>query len=196
MAKQPVAGAVKNRLARGIGGAGAVRFHRTTLAHTLLRLGADPRWRTYLAVTPDASLIENCWPVHGNITRLPQGPGDLGARMQHLFDALPPGPVVIVGSDIPAMRTRHIAEAFRLLGRAGAVFGPAKDGGYWLVGLKRAPKRLAPFKGVPWSTARTLEATLANFRDEIVAYSSTLGDVDTPKDYQRQRDDAERLVRR
>lgn len=193
MAKRPVAGAVKRRLGKGIGAAAAVRFYRTTLAHTLLRLAADPRWRTYLAVTPDASLVGSCWPPHPPVPRLPQGNGDLGARMQNLFDMLPPGPVVIVGSDIPAIRPAHIARAFRLLGRADAVFGPAQDGGYWLVGLKRRPRRIAPFKGVPWSTERTLDATLANLRGRIVAFSSTLNDVDTPQDYKHEGAHAERL---
>jgi uncharacterized protein len=195
MAKRPVAGAVKNRLARKLGAGAAVRFHRTTLAHTLLRLGADPRWRTYLAVTPDMSLMESCWPSYPRVTRVPQGHGDLGARMQNLFDAMPPGPVIIVGSDIPAIRASHIAHAFRLLGGADAVFGPAEDGGYWLVGLRRRPRRVAPFNGVPWSTARTLDATRENLRRENVEFSSTLSDVDTADDYREQRRDAERLVR-
>lgn len=192
MAKRPVAGGVKRRLAHGIGAAAAVRFYRTTLSHTLLRLGADPRWRTYLAVTPDLSLADACWPSAPMVTRLPQGHGDLGARMQSLFDALPPGPVVIVGSDIPAIRPAHIAHAFRLLGRADAVLGPAPDGGYWLIGLKRAPKRLAPFKGVLWSTDQALSGTLANLRGRILAFASTLNDVDTEQDYKRERACAER----
>jgi rSAM/selenodomain-associated transferase 1 len=187
MAKRPIAGAVKRRLARGIGSAGAIRFYRTTLAQTLLRLGADPRWRTYLAVTPDAALAETCWPSHPLVTRVPQGHGDLGARMQTLFDSMPPGPVVIVGSDIPAIRACHIARAFRLLGRADAVFGPAQDGGYWLVGMKRSPRRLAPFDNVPWSTEQTLAATLANLHGRTVAFCSTLSDVDTAQDYRRER---------
>ncbi|WP_425283593.1 DUF2064 domain-containing protein [Methyloceanibacter stevinii] len=54
---------------------------------------------------------------------------------------MPPGPVVLVGSDIPRISRAHIAEAFRLLGNADAVFGPAQDGGYWLVGFKRSPGR-------------------------------------------------------
>jgi len=192
MAKRPVAGAVKKRLAHGAGTAAAVRFYRTTLAHTLLRLGADPRWRTYLAVTPDSGVAEHCWPSP-KITRIPQGAGDLGVRMQNLFDCMPPGPVIIVGSDIPAIRACHIAHAFRLLGRADAVFGPALDGGYWLVGLKKAPKRLAPFEGVPWSTDRALATTKANLRGEIVVHVSTLSDVDTVHDLTQERVSAERL---
>ncbi len=194
MAKRPVAGGVKSRLARGIGSAAAVRFYRTTLSHTLLRLGTDPRWRTYLAVTPDMSLVDACWPSAPMVTRVPQGHGDLGARMQSLFDRMPPGPVVIVGSDIPAIRPRHIAHAFRLLGRADAVFGPAQDGGYWLVGLKRAPKRLAPFEGVPWSTDQALAATKANLPGKIIAHISTLSDVDNEPDYRREGTRAARLV--
>jgi rSAM/selenodomain-associated transferase 1 len=194
MAKQPVAGAVKSRLARGIGSAAALRFYRTTLAHTLLKLGRDPRWQTYLAVTPDVSLAESCWPSTLMVTRIPQGRGDLGARMQSLIDCMPPGPVIIVGSDIPAMRPRHIAEAFRQLGRADAVFGPAKDGGYWLVGLKRRPRRLASFENVPWSTAQALSATLANLHGRILAVSSTLNDLDTEQDYKGERARGERLL--
>ncbi len=195
MAKRPVAGAVKSRLARGIGSAAALRFYRTTLAHTLLRLGRDPRWRIYLAVTPDVSVAESCWPSAPMVTRVPQGGGDLGARMQGLIDRMPPGPVIIVGSDIPAMRPRHIAKAFRQLGRADAVFGPAQDGGYWLVGFKRRPRRLVSFENVPWSTGQALSATLANLRGQILAFSSTLNDVDTAQDYKRERACAERLFR-
>jgi uncharacterized protein len=193
MAKRPVAGAVKRRLAQGIGTVAALRFYRTTLSHTLLRLGADPRWRTYLAVTPDTSLADPCWPPRPRVVRLPQGHGDLGSRMQALFDSLPPGPAIIVGSDIPAIRPGHIARAFQLLGRADAVFGPAQDGGYWLVGLKRCPRRLVPFGNVPWSSEQALAGTLANLRGRIVGFVSALSDVDTPQDYKLERAHAERL---
>lgn len=194
MAKQPKAGAAKRRLARGIGNVRAVRFYRTVLGHTLLRLGSDPRWRTYLAVSPDSALDENCWPGASRIVRLQQGHGDLGARMQRLFDAMPPGPVVVVGSDIPAMSRAHIADAFGKLGRADAVFGPARDGGYWLVGLKRSPRRLTPFENVPWSTLDALSATCANLKGRKIALAATLTDVDTAEDWYRQRDVAGRRV--
>jgi rSAM/selenodomain-associated transferase 1 len=192
MAKRPVAGRVKRRLAREIGDIAALRFYRTTLANTVMRLGADPRWRTYLAVTPDTSVTASCWPSPPKLTRIPQGKGDLGARMQSLFDSFPPGPVVIVGSDIPAVRPAHIARAFDLLGNADAVFGPATDGGYWLVGLKRSVRQLVPFEGVPWSTEDALAATVANVHGGIVLYAPTLSDVDSMQDYQRERKCSER----
>lgn len=194
MAKRPAAGRVKRRLARDIGDVGAARFSRATLAHTILRLGADPRWRTYLAVAPDTSLMSSGWPSGANIVRIPQGGGDLGRRMQRLFDSLPPGPVIIVGSDIPRIRPAHIARAFKLLGSADAVFGPASDGGYWLVGMKRAPRCLRPFDGVPWSTSTALDVTLSNLRGRIIAFAPILRDVDRGEDYWSEGRQAERLV--
>lgn len=196
MAKEPKAGAVKSRLARGIGTSAATRFYRTALRHMLTRLGADPRWRTYLAVTPDTALVGACWPSWPPVQRMTQGRGDLGQRMQRLFDCLPPGPVVVIGSDIPAVFPAHIADAFRKLGDADAVFGPAQDGGYWLVGLKRSPKRLAPFENVPWSTFKALAATCANLKGRRVALVATLSDIDTAEDFADQRKLAERFFRR
>lgn len=194
MAKRPVAGAVKQRLARDIGTVAATRVYRMTLAHTVRRLSADPRWRTYLAVTPDAALADACWPDTANVTRISQGPGDLGARMQRLLDCLPPGPVVVVGSDIPAIQPAHIAQAFKLLGQADVVFGPAKDGGFWLIGQKKSPRPQALFENVPWSTEQTLAATLANLEGEIFALAQELTDIDQEKDLARHLTSAERLV--
>ncbi|MGH6736434.1 MAG: TIGR04282 family arsenosugar biosynthesis glycosyltransferase [Methyloceanibacter sp.] len=194
MAKLPAMGRVKRRLAREIGDGAAIRFYRACLNHTVLRLASDPRWRTLLAVAPDTAVAARCWPSPKRLVRIPQGAGDLGVSMQRLFDTLPPGPVVIVGSDIPGIRPAHIASAFALLGRADAVFGPAPDGGYWLVGQRRSPRRLVPFARVPWSTAEALAATLDNLSGKIVAFAPRLSDVDTIEDYRREGDLAERLV--
>jgi len=194
MAKCPAAGRVKRRLARDIGDVAAIRFYRSTLANTVSRLAADPRWRTYLAVTPDSSVTAPYWPCPSNVTRIAQGQGDLGARMQALFESMPPGPVIIVGSDIPAIRPSHVAHAFKLLGRADAVFGPAQDGGYWLVGLQKSLRQLVPFEGIPWSTDQVLAATAAKLHVKIVVYASTLSDVDTAHDYARERQAAERRI--
>jgi rSAM/selenodomain-associated transferase 1 len=196
MAKSPVAGRVKRRLARGIGDVAAIRFYRNALNHTLARLGADPRWRAYLAVAPDHAVAAPYWPSAAKIPRIPQGAGDLGARMQTLFDRLPPGPVIIVGSDIPRIGPAQIAHAFKLLGRADAVFGPAPDGGYWLIGFKRSPRCPRPFRGVPWSTGEALAATRANLRGSTVALTSLLSDVDTAEDYRSERNAASRRILR
>lgn len=111
--------------------------------------------------------------------RIGQVRGDLGARMAGAMRRHPVA--VLAGSDIPALRPADIAAAIRALGRADAVFGPAEDGGYWLVGM--GPRRPArPFAGVRWSTEHTLADTLRNFRGRRVALLRRLQDVDTAED--------------
>jgi uncharacterized protein len=183
MAKAPAAGRVKTRLAGEVGTSTAVRFARHSLSALLQRVAVDARWSTTLAVTPDIAAASRLWPRR--MPLMPQGSGDLGVRMQRLFDQAPLGPVVIVGTDIPDVARAHIAAAFRLLGRHDAVFGPAADGGYWLVGLRRRPRILQPFRGVRWSTEHALDDTLANLRGCSIAWLPTLCDVDTPADLAR-----------
>jgi len=187
MAKAPVAGRVKTRLAGQVGVATAVRFARHSLASMMQRVAIDGRWSTVLAVTPDMAASSRLWRqgVPPGVPLMPQGGGDLGARMQRLVDRAPLGPVVIVGTDIPHMARAHIEAAFRLLGRHDAVLGPAADGGYWLVGLRRRPRVLRPFPGVRWSTAHALADTRANLGGCSIARLPTLHDVDTAVDLAR-----------
>jgi uncharacterized protein len=176
MAKAPVAGGVKTRLMREIGVAGATRFARQAAACLLQRVGFDRRWHTTIAVAPDAQAASCVWPRL--LARMSQGGGDLGLRMQRIFERLPPGPVLIVGTDVPGIRPAHIAAAFRRLGAHDAVFGPATDGGYWLIGLRRRPRVLRPFTRVRWSSPHALADTLASLAGRKVAFAATLGDVD------------------
>jgi uncharacterized protein len=192
MAKAPRAGRIKRRLAASVGAVSAARFYRTCLTHTLLRLGRDPRWRTLLAVSPDRDVSAPYWPR--GTERIPQGGGDLAVRMQRLLQRLPPGPAIIVGSDIPAIKPSDIARAFRLLGNSDAVFGRAADGGYWLVGLRRSPRVLSPFANVRWSGPLALADTLRNLEGYRVAFAATLSDVDSGKDYRGSRRAFERLI--
>jgi uncharacterized protein len=192
MARSPLAGHSKRRLAASIGEGPAMRFYRACLAHTLMRLGRDPRWHTLLAVSPDSDANAAFWPSW--IKRLAQGHGDLGSRMQRLFQRLPPGPAIIVGSDIPSINAGDIARAFRLLGDADAVFGGAPDGGYWLVGLRRFPRLLAPFVGVCRSSPHALADTLRNLEGRRIAFAATQSDVDTEEDCCRLRGNWERLI--
>jgi rSAM/selenodomain-associated transferase 1 len=192
MAKRPVMGRVKRRLAREIGAAAALRFYRSSLSHTVRRLAADPRWQTVIALDAVADGARRLSPRRAAL--MPQGDGDLGLRMQRLFARLPPGPVIVIGSDIPSIRPAHIAAAFRLLGSADAVFGPAPDGGYWLVGLKRSPRVLAPFARVRWSGPHALADTRANLKGRRVALAARLSDVDTADDLWRESPRAGRLI--
>jgi uncharacterized protein len=172
-ARMPRLGEGKRRLARDIGPFAALRFQRMTLAQLVRRLGCDGRWTTWLAITPDHS---GPWPRR--LPTLPQGRGDLGRRMARVARGLPPGPMVIIGSDIPDITAADIAEAFRALGSKDAVFGPATDGGYWLVGLRRRPHFIDPFMTVRWSSEHALADTLANLADKEVAMLRPLSDID------------------
>ena len=148
-AKAPRLGQVKTRLARDIGAPAALHFYETTLRATVLGL-AGP-WRRHLAAAPDdfAPEVRRVWRwLPGSVDVVPQGGGDLGRRMARLFAALPPGPAVLVGSDIPGLTPDAIARAFLALGRHDAVFGPAMDGGYWLVGLRRLKSMPGLFRAV------------------------------------------------
>ncbi len=175
-------GRVKSRLARDVGVVAAWRFYRLSVQATLRRLDGGGRWRCWLAVTPDAAVAIS-WPA--GWTPLAQGGGDLGQRMQRTMETLPPGPAIIVGTDVPALRAGHVARAFRALGSHDAVFGPAPDGGYWLVGLARRPRVPRLFSGVRWSTEHALADTLARAGDLDVAFLDMLADVDTGADLRR-----------
>ncbi len=181
MAKAPRAGLVKTRLAKSIGVAEATRTYRTILRSTLRRLRTDARWQTWIAVAPDTAVADRFWPEGVNL--IGQGKGDLGVRMQRMFDVLPAGPATIIGSDIPGIPASSIAGAFKALGRHDAVIGPAPDGGYWLVGQRRRPKILDLFKGVRWSGPHTMEDTLANLQKQNAATLEVRDDVDTLSDY-------------
>lgn len=181
MLKEPRPGRVKTRLGRGIGMVGAAWWFRHQVVCLLRRLD-DPRWHLVLAVSPDRAGMESrVWPAH--LPRVAQGRGDLGDRMGRLLRSLPPGPVCIIGADIPGITSGHIARAFAALGHHDAVIGPAPDGGYWLIGLWRTaavPARL--FHGVRWSSAHARSDTLAGLAGHRVALIDTLQDVDEARD--------------
>lgn len=183
--KAPRLGQVKSRLAADIGALAALNFYREASARLLRRLGRDRRWRLWLAATPRSALTAPFWDAR--VPRLDQGMGNLGDRMGRVFHELPPGQVVIIGSDIPEIAPRHIAAAFHALGNHDAVFGPATDGGYWLVGLRRRPRIPARlFEGVRWSSAHALLDTRASLpRRFDVALLKTLEDVDDGAAYAR-----------
>jgi uncharacterized protein len=180
MVKAPVAGRVKTRLARQIGTVRATFFYRHAAASVLARVGTSLGWQTLLAVTPDTQLSHHSWPAH--LMRIAQGTGDLGQRMQRIMRRQPPGPVIIIGTDIPAIRPAYVAAAFAALGRGDAVLGPAQDGGYWLVGLKRTPRVISAFGNVRWSSPHALDDTLANLTGYRVVRAVTLGDVDDARE--------------
>src|SRR5690348_12971294 len=193
--RAPRLGRVKSRLAAGIGALEALRFYRLATGQLLRRLVRDRRWRCHVWITPNRAARRPPWRVAAQWQG--QGSGDLGRRMARVFRLLPPGPAVIIGSDIPAIRPAHIAAAFRALGSHEVVFGPATDGGYWLVGLRRRPR--VPrylFEHVRWSSEHALADTRAGLpRDMSVALLEVLEDVDDAGAYARWRESVSRARR-
>jgi glycosyltransferase A (GT-A) superfamily protein (DUF2064 family) len=145
-------------------------------------LGADPRWRLCLAITPDepAQHVGACFVVG-------QGEGDLGQRMTRLSQQLAPGPLVYIGSDTPEVATTDVQAAFEALEASDAVVGPALDGGYWLIGLSRAQRQNLPFESVRWSTPHARADTLSNLAGKRVFMLRELEDVDDGASYRRWR---------
>lgn len=193
-ARAPRLGRVKTRLAHDLGALSALRFHRDTTAVLLRRLARDPRWTAWLAVTPDPDAgrgSAGLWPLPRGLRLLGQGQGDLGQRMGRVFAGLPPGPLVIVGSDIPGIERDDIASAFDSLQRHDAVLGPSEDGGYWLIGLRRGLAngglRHDPFKQVRWGGESSRADTAANLEAQgaSLAFLRPLIDIDTADDLKR-----------
>ena len=187
-AKEPRIGRVKSRLAADIGKVPAWIFYRQTLAKVFRRLEGQGRWHCWIEIAPDhavnsPSLAKNKWHCIG------QGDGDLGHRMGRVMHGMPSGPVVIIGTDIPDISVDHISQAFDALGSHECVFGPATDGGYWLVGQKRRPLVIDLFNNVRWSTEHALADTMANILSaRKIALLETLEDVDDGASFARWQD--------
>ncbi|MCX7558136.1 TIGR04282 family arsenosugar biosynthesis glycosyltransferase [Sulfitobacter sp. F26204] len=181
MVKEPRPGRVKTRLGRDLGMTSAAWWFRHQ-TRWVLRALRDPRWDLVLAVSPDREgLTSRIWP--GDLPRLPQGGGDLGARMARMLGRVPNGPACLIGADIPEIRRHHVAQAFQALGNHDAVFGPALDGGYWLIGLKHPRRQSKGFlQKVRWSSEYALNDSKASLPDHRIAEIATLRDVDTVDD--------------
>ena len=114
-----------------------------------------------------------------------QNGNNLGMRMENAFiDLFQSGyqKIIIVGSDLLDLKTDHINQAFEELNHTDVVFGPALDGGYYLLGLSNL--KTCIFQNKPWSEANLLEATLKELEQKNVSFSllETLNDIDTFED--------------
>jgi hypothetical protein len=179
-ARAPRLGTVKRRLARDIGDRAALHFHVDTLTALLRDLKACRRFDVVLAITPDRTRVR--LPVR--VRCIDQSHGDIGRRMSRALGRY--RRVVLMGCDIPQAGAADIIGAFRRLGTADAIFGPASDGGYWLIAL--GPRRPADLFGAArWSTEHALADTLQQFRHHRVGFVRRLSDVDTVADYRRHR---------
>ena len=181
MVKEPRAGRVKTRLGADIGMIDATWWFRHQVARLLRQVGRDPRWTTWLAVAPDTALTSAAWPA--DLPRLAQGSGNLGTRMRRVLGSFEDRDTLIIGADIPGIDRSAIAEAFAALGRHDMVFGPAPDGGYWLVGKKAGALRRGFLDDVRWSSAHALADSMRSAGPSArIGLVRELADVDRAAD--------------
>lgn len=181
-ARAPEPGRVKTRLIPVLRAAEAAELSEALLLDTV-EVAESCAW-TVVAFTPSGGRRTMERLLGGRRRLLPQGPGDLGERIGRVFEALCKSgrPVLVVGSDCPALTAPRIRAAAARLGRADVVIGPALDGGYYLIGLRQPRPEL--FRDIPWSTGSVLEITRsraeeAGLRVELLEAAR---DLDTPAD--------------
>ena len=176
--KSPRPGHVKRRLAAGLGPVHAARVYRGLVATLLRRLAGGPAWRRFVFIAPAPGADRRLGRWHPAFRRRRQSGGDLGDRMRGAFRQMPPGPSLLIGSDIPGVERHHLAAALAKLRHADAVFGPAPDGGYWLVGFRRRPVAHGIFKNVRWSGPDALADSVRSLPPPMrVAKAATLRDI-------------------
>lgn len=176
-AKPPLPGRVKTRLAADIGHARASCHYRQMLRTLQRRLGADARWQTHVCQAGPGRL-----PLARCPTTL-QSSGNLGRRIAAALADHHEHDVLIVGTDVPDICTDDIAAGFAALRRADLVFGPAVDGGFWLIGARAGRGRQLRLGTVRWSSPHTLRDTVQIVRGRhSVAWLRTLRDIDTQAD--------------
>jgi len=159
----PELGKVKTRLAKGLGDEKALAIYRELLRHTRDISRAVPA-RKLLYYTPFIPEKDE-WPETEFDKRAQAQSGDLGLRMQEAFeDALQSSDrAVIIGSDCPLLTSDQIEQAFELLEEYPYVIGPATDGGYYLLGMRKPTPAL--FTHMPWSTDQVAKITQERIRD-------------------------------
>ena len=166
--KAPMAGRVKTRLCPPLTSFQAATLYRAFAKDTLAlacRVRSHAPVVCHVAYEPHAAAPDPSWLGNGFAWSCQRGTA-LGARLTHaVAEAFARGadPLVIIGSDTPDLPPERIAEAFDALRRHQLVMGPASDGGYYLIGLRRPLPRL--FQAVEWSTPRVFAQTLARAAD-------------------------------
>lgn len=186
-AKAPRPGGVKTRLGAVLAADLAAALYRAMAEAVLVRTREAPCARTVFFAPGEAEAEMAAWLPHE--TLVPQEGDDLGARMAAAFTwAFGTGAtkVVLVGTDVPGLSDEHVRAALLALDAHDVVLGPARDGGYYLVALRRPAPAL--FEGVAWGTADVLAQTLARAEAAglAVAPLAPLGDVDELADLRRE----------
>ena len=184
-AKAPRAGYAKTRLIPALGAEGAASLARRLLEHAVAQARAAELGSVELCCAPDATDRDlAAFAESGAVSLSDQGEGDLGQRMARALNRTlhQHAHVLLIGTDAPGLDTSMIRSAAAALETDDAVFVPALDGGYALVGLRRPAPWL--FDAIPWSTP----AVMALSRERLVqagwrhAELAPLADIDEPAD--------------
>lgn len=183
-AKIPEMGHGKSRLAVTLGQEATLQISQFLLTRTLEV--ASSCSDVCLWFTPDEAVDAVAMIRRIGWQCRPQGDGDLGARMSRAFRlAFEDGAdsAMVIGTDCPTMTPSDLEQAVRALETTELVVGPAPDGGYWLLGMRRHHPEL--FEQVPWSTAEVLAITLERIRTAGWSHEilRTLSDIDTEADW-------------
>ena len=198
-AKAPVPGQVKTRLCPPLTPDEAATLHgsfvldqleRTKAAMAKFKLSLD----RFVACSPSAThVFFKILSARHGVGLLDQTGEDLGARMYQVFTTLFSRGyqrIVLVGTDVPNLPLTHYRQAFELLQQQDVVFGPAQDGGYYLLGLRKPVPEL--FRDIPWSTDQVLAMTEQRAAEAGVSHARVpvWRDVDTLDDLKALIDDA------
>lgn len=187
-AKAPVAGYAKTRLIPRLGPEGAAALQTDLFRNTVQTALASPLRPLSLWCAPDCEhpVFRSARLDHGFKTRVQVG-NDLGERMFGAFEELTlRSPALLIGTDCPVLSVDHLTRcAAALAGGADAAFVPAEDGGYALIGLRKAAWRL--FEDIPWGTGDVMRMTRDRSCEKNMSIFETepLWDIDTPDDYCR-----------
>jgi rSAM/selenodomain-associated transferase 2/rSAM/selenodomain-associated transferase 1 len=188
----PEPGKTKTRLIPALGAKGAARLQRHMTEHilaTAAKVSDRPGLTTEVRHEGGNTDLMQEW-LGSQFSYRPQGPGDLGRRMARAFEEAfrdSKKAAVIVGSDIPGISTDIIQQAFEGLQKNDLVLGPARDGGYYLIGMKNTIPTATYtrlFEGINWGTGEVLLQTSQTARELGLRFIllESLGDVDRPAD--------------
>ena len=183
-AKAPRPGAVKTRLARSIGDRAAAEVYRRMGRLIIEQVAPAPATVTVCHDPDDAGKEVRDWLGSAPARYWPQGGGDLGARLSRMFDRAFESSerVGVIGTDAPAVDAETVRRALLALDSADLVLGPSRDGGYYLMALRRPQPHL--FTGIGWSTPSVMEETVARARSLGLSVTclEVQSDVDTAAD--------------
>lgn len=185
IAKTPRGDSVKTRLNGFMTEEKRIKLYEYLLQTTINKLSAIRGVDTWIAYPP---LNDDDYFSQFRTGLLPLPEGDLGERMYHAFSMVfDKGyqKAVLVGVDIPELSESVILHAFELLSKSDIAFGPARDGGYYLVGMNTLINEI--FELIQWSTAQTLKQSIERAQKfgYSVAFTETLSDIDTAEDVKR-----------